>query len=65
MNIIYSKNKPGISNLIDIYSSITGENVHSIVSKFEGKMYSDFKSNLSDVVIDLFLIYFFIFLSCS
>ena len=53
MNIVYSKNKPGISNLIDIYSSITGENVDSIVSKFEGKMYSDFKSNLSDVVIDL------------
>ena len=53
VNIKYSKDKPGISNLIDMYSSITGDSINSIVQQYDGKMYSDFKSDLSDIVIDL------------
>ena len=53
VKIIHSKDKPGISNLIDMYSSITGDSINSIVKNYEGKMYSHFKNDLSDIVIEL------------
>jgi len=51
--IIYSKDKPGISNLIDIYSSITELSIDDIVKKYNGKMYSDFKLDLGAIIVDL------------
>ena len=51
--VSYTKDKPGISNLIDMYSSITSKSIESIVQEYEGKMYSVFKQDLSDVVIEL------------
>jgi len=44
-------NRPGISNLLDIYAVITGEAVEDIVARYEGKGYGDFKSDLAEVVV--------------
>ena len=52
--IKYSDDKPGLSNLIDIYSCLTSDTPSSIEQKYDGKMYSDFKKDLIDIVIDYF-----------
>ena len=44
-------NRKGISNLLDIYSCLTGETVEALVTKYEGKGYGDFKSDLAEVVV--------------
>ncbi|MCL1991261.1 MAG: tryptophan--tRNA ligase [Defluviitaleaceae bacterium] len=44
-------NRPGISNLLDIYSCLTGETIETLVAKYEGKGYGDFKSELAEVVV--------------
>lgn len=46
------ENKPGISNLLAIYSAMTGESVKAIEAKYEGKGYGDFKSDLAEVVVN-------------
>lgn len=45
-------NKPGISNLINIYSALTEENVSSIEEKFKNSNYKEFKETVADVVIN-------------
>lgn len=40
------KNKPGVSNLLNIYSAFSGESIEDIVKKFEGCGYGDFKKEL-------------------
>lgn len=47
------ENKPGVSNLLVIYASCTGESIDSIVKKYEGKGYGDFKGGVATAVIDL------------
>lgn len=47
------ENKPGISNLLTIYSSCTGETIETIEAKYEGKGYGDFKQGVADAVIAL------------
>ncbi|MCX6407320.1 MAG: tryptophan--tRNA ligase [Propionibacteriales bacterium] len=44
--------KPGISNLLTIFSAITGEDVETIVARFEGRQYGHLKVELGDVVAD-------------
>jgi len=44
-------NKPGISNLLTIYASCTGESVEALEQKYEGKGYGDFKQGVADAVI--------------
>lgn len=44
-------NRKGISNLLEIYSCITGETIDALVQKYEGKGYGDFKSDLAEVVV--------------
>jgi tryptophanyl-tRNA synthetase len=46
--------KPGISNLLDIYSAISGREIHEIVEEFSGKNYSEFKNKLAEIVSDHF-----------
>lgn len=46
-----SENKPGISNLINIYSSLTGLSVKDIESEFSGCNYGTFKDKVADVVV--------------
>lgn len=44
--------KPGISNLLTIYSALTGRAIEDIVAEYEGKMYGHLKVDLADVVVD-------------
>lgn len=43
--------KPGISNLLEIYSVITGESIDSLVARYDGVGYGTFKSDLAEVVV--------------
>ena len=43
--------KPGISNLINIYSALTGLSIKEIENKFLGYNYGDFKKEVSEVVV--------------
>ncbi|MBO0469769.1 tryptophan--tRNA ligase [Enterococcus sp. DIV0242_7C1] len=47
------ENKPGISNLLSIFSAVTGRPVAEIVTQYEGKGYGDFKSDLAEAVVEL------------
>ena len=46
------KSRPGISNLVKLYSLITDIPIRDVEAQFSGKMYSDFKSELGDVMVD-------------
>ncbi len=47
----YDKEKqPGVSNLLEIMSSLSGESINSIVARYEGKGYGEFKKEVADVV---------------
>lgn len=46
------ENKPGISNLISIYSVFSGKPVAEIEKAYEGKGYGDFKKDLVEITID-------------
>ena len=51
MKIVYdSENKPGISNLMNIYKSVTGKTFEEIEQEFEGKNYGEFKRCVADEV---------------
>lgn len=43
--------KPGISNLINIYSALTGLSIKEVENKFLGYNYGDFKKEVSEVVV--------------
>lgn len=45
--------KPGVSNLLSIYSACSGETMDQAVARFEGKGYGDLKSAAADAVIAL------------
>ncbi len=44
------ENRPGISNLMTIYSVITNESFDAIEEKYKGKGYADFKNDLGEIV---------------
>jgi len=44
--------KPGIANLLTIYSALTGRDVLAIEAEYQGKGYGDLKKDLADVVVD-------------
>lgn len=46
------KQKPGISNLLTIHSSLSGSSIPEIEKEFEGKGYGDFKSAVAEVVVE-------------
>jgi tryptophanyl-tRNA synthetase len=49
----YNKeNKPGVSNLLSIYSIFSGKAINEIETLYEGKGYGDFKGDLAEVVIN-------------
>ncbi|MCW2748003.1 MAG: trpS [Nocardioidaceae bacterium] len=47
-----AENKPGISNLLTIYSALTGDSIESIEKTYEGQQYGHFKVALADLVGD-------------
>ena len=44
--------KPGISNLLNIYSAFSGLGVAEIEKKYDGRGYGDFKKDLVDVTVE-------------
>jgi len=44
--------KPGVSNLLTIYSALSGRTVDELVTAYEGKGYGDLKKDLGAVVAD-------------
>ena len=44
--------KPGISNLLTIHSSLSGTSIADLEKEFEGKGYGDFKSSVAEVVVE-------------
>ena len=47
------ENKPGVSNLLTIESALTDvSHMPTLVQKYEGKGYGDFKSSVAQVIID-------------
>lgn len=45
------ENKPGVSNLLSIYSALEGTPIPELEAQFEGKGYGDFKQAVADVVV--------------
>jgi tryptophanyl-tRNA synthetase len=44
--------KPGVSNLLTIYSALSGRSIDDLVSAYAGKGYGDLKKDLAEVVAD-------------
>lgn len=49
------ENKPGISNLLNIYSAFSGMGVEAIEKKYDGCGYGDFKKDLVEVTVEAIL----------
>ncbi|MCF3146263.1 tryptophan--tRNA ligase [Streptomyces platensis] len=47
-----AENKPGVSNLLTIYSTLTGTSIPELEQKYEGKMYGALKTDLAEVMVD-------------
>ncbi|WP_391208138.1 tryptophan--tRNA ligase [Psychrobacillus sp. L4] len=48
------ENKPGVSNLLTIEAALTNVSIESLVQKYEGKGYGDFKASVAQVINDHF-----------
>ncbi len=46
------ENKPGVSNLLSIYSILSNKSIDELVAYYSGKGYGDFKTDLAEVVIN-------------
>jgi tryptophanyl-tRNA synthetase len=44
--------KPGVSNLLTIYSALTGRSVDDLERQYAGRGYGDFKGDLAEVVVE-------------
>ena len=45
-------NKPGVSNLLTIYSALTARSIASLEEQYDGRGYGDLKKDLAEVVVD-------------
>jgi tryptophanyl-tRNA synthetase len=43
-------NKPGVSNLLTIFSALSGRSIEELTGEYEGKGYGDLKKDLAEVV---------------
>jgi tryptophanyl-tRNA synthetase len=51
--IVYDTgNKPGVSNLLTIYSALTGRTIPELQTAYDGKGYGDLKKDLGEVVVE-------------
>lgn len=46
------ENKPGVSNLLRIYSALTGTEIADLEKQYAGQGYGSFKTDLADVVVE-------------
>ncbi|MGL5530461.1 MAG: tryptophan--tRNA ligase, partial [Culicoidibacterales bacterium] len=44
-------NKPGVSNLLTIFSVLSGREIPELVASFEGRGYGEFKTELAELVV--------------
>ena len=51
-SITYDEGRPGLANLLTLYSISSGKSISDIENDYKGKMYSDFKNDLADVIIE-------------
>lgn len=49
--VSYNDDQPGVKNLLNIYSKISGKNVEVIVTEYEGKGYAQFKEDVAEIII--------------
>jgi tryptophanyl-tRNA synthetase len=47
-----AENKPGVSNLLTIYSALTERTIADLEAAYEGKGYGDLKKDLADVLVE-------------
>ncbi|GGP60210.1 tryptophan--tRNA ligase [Streptomyces abikoensis] len=47
-----AEKKPGVSNLLTIYSTLTGTTIAELEQKYEGKGYGALKTDLAEVMVD-------------
>lgn len=53
--IVYDiDNKPGLANLLTVFSVLSGQPISNIVNDFQGKMYGHLKVALADLVVETF-----------
>lgn len=52
-DIKYGQDKPAISNLLTIYSKLSGREITDIEKSYEGRGYGDFKKDLTEVVVNV------------
>lgn len=50
-DIVYSPEKPALSNLLTIYHLLSGESIKDIEKRYTGKGYKEFKHDLSELII--------------
>ena len=46
------ENKPGVSNLLNIYSVLSGKSIAELETMYEGRGYGDLKKDLVEVTVD-------------
>lgn len=51
-DIRYDEARPGLANLLTMYSVMTGQDMEAVQSHFEGKLYGALKTELADVMIE-------------
>lgn len=51
--IIYGPEKPAISNLLVIYSLLSGQSIESLQERYKGKGYAAFKRDLAEVAVEV------------
>ena len=47
-----AENKPGVSNLLTIYSTLTGTGIDELEQKYDGKGYGALKTDLAEVMVE-------------
>ena len=47
------QSKPGLANLLTIYSALGGKSIDSIVADYQGKMYGHLKVDLADLAVEV------------
>jgi tryptophanyl-tRNA synthetase len=50
--IFAPEEKPGVSNLLTIYSALTGRTIDDLVGAYAGKGYGDLKGDLAEIVVE-------------
>jgi len=49
--IVAHKDKPAITNLLEVYSAVDGRSIGELESDYDGKGYGDFKADLAEAVV--------------